>query len=97
MTRIAYRDKSGQLKLRVKVIEEVFHFVSFDDWVESAKRRFRNNGHTAESVICVDRNGMICTCGREFKIALYPVRVYAITKAPFEPTTSMRSEREPIA
>jgi len=93
-TRVAYRDNSGQLKVRISVLEELFHFVSMDDWIASAQLRFRNYGHTAQTAICVDSDGTVCLRGKQFNTARYPVRVYAVDEAPYKPS-GMLGERQP--
>ncbi len=84
-------------EIRIKPIEELFHFIHFDDWINHAQKRFRNHGHTNQSTICVDEAGMVCTRGKHFKQARYPVRVYAVDEAPYKPTgmTGNREEQEP--
>ena len=95
MTTTAYRDKAGRLRVRIQVIEELFHFISMEDWIQSAQLRFRNHGHTATTAVCVDRHGMVCVRGKQFKVASYPVRVYAVDEPPFKPQV-MIGQQEPV-
>jgi hypothetical protein len=71
--------------ISVQVRDYLFEFTSFNDWVGRAQIAFLNMGHTSESTICVDQNGLICTRGKYFAKAKYPVRVYAIDDAPYMP------------
>jgi hypothetical protein len=64
----------------------LFHFENFQDWVCTAQIAFRNLGHTHETTLCVDQNGMVCNRGKQFKEAAYPVSVYAIDDPPFKPS-----------
>lgn len=73
------------MKITVQVFEALFQFSSGEDWIASATVRYRSYGHTSESTIAVDSNGMICARGRHFGLAVYPVTVYAIDAAPFVP------------
>lgn len=95
MNRIAYFDKDGHLRVKVRVLEELFHFSSMDDWINAAQLRFRNHGHTAQTTICVDQDGMICVRGKQFKTAVYPIRVYAVDEAPYAPSGAL-GPREPF-
>lgn len=96
--RIAYRDTSGKLRLRIQVDEELFHFIDFPDWVNHAQLRYRNYGHTSESTLAVDSKGLVCVRGKQFMNASYPVRVYSVDEAPYKPTgtlgTRQLSERK---
>jgi len=83
-------------RLHVQPIEELFHFIHFKDWMQTAQMRFRNHGHTNESTICVDEAGMVCTRGKYFKQAKYPVRVYAVDDPPYQPS-GMTGGRGPIS
>ena len=72
------------LTLQIGVVEELFHFIHFNDWINHAAGRFRNHGHSVSSTVCVDAKGQICLRGKHFKEATYPVRVYAIEEpAPY--------------
>ncbi len=79
---------------RVLVREVLFTFKDQDDWIRHAQGMFRAFGHTAESTICIDLRGMICARGKHFNEARYPITVYAIDDAPFEPA-GMIGERQP--
>jgi len=80
--------------VKIQVLEELFHFISLEDWIDHAQRRFRNHGHTSQTAICVDQYGLVCVRGKQFKTARYPVRVYAIDEAPYQPS-GMLGERKP--
>lgn len=72
-------------RIDVKVGELLFEFSSFDDWCDRAQILFRNHGHDSRSAMCVDSDGLICTRGKQFAEAVFPVRVYAIDDPPFKP------------
>lgn len=78
----------------IQVFEELFQFASMADWVSAAQIRFRNHGHTSQTAICVDSNGMVCVRGKQFATAVYPVRVFALDEAPYEPC-GMQGSRDP--
>ena len=78
--------------IQVRVGEKLFEFESMENWISTAQIKFRNAGHTSESVICVDDDATIVTNGKQFEEAKYPVRAYAIADAPFYPS-GMRSPR----
>ena len=79
----------------VQVRELLFEFASHAQWVRTAPYLFRQHGHSSESTLCVDQNGLICARGKQFGEAVYPVMVFAIDDPPFEPT-GMRGERKPV-
>ena len=85
----------GRVSLRIVVREELFHFIHFDDWVNSAQIRFRNHGHDSRSAICVDSDGVICTRGKQFREARYPVRIYAVDDRAFEPVGALETRKPP--
>ena len=72
-------------KISVNVGEELFQFTSMNDWIRKAQLAFREHGHTSESTLCVDSEGLICTWGKMFRVAKYPIRVYAIDDPPYKP------------
>jgi hypothetical protein len=82
------------MKIRVNVIEPLFNFLSQDDWIRNAQKMFRAHGHTSQSTLCVDADGLICVRGKQFSVAKYPVMVYAIDDAPYE-TAGMTGKRKP--
>lgn len=59
---------------------QLFAFTSFEDWIDTARRKF-GAYHEGETV-CLDQAGRIVTCGKEFMRArdegTYPVTVYLI-------------------
>ena len=83
------------MKIKIQVIEYLFHFIGMNDWIDHAQMRFRNHGHTAESTICVDRNGLVCVRGKQFGEAAYPISVYAVDEAPYKPQ-GMIGKREKV-
>ena len=70
-------------KIEITVGTEAISFAYFQDWVNHAQDRFRAAGLIGRSheYICIDRTGNICTCGKNFKTATYPVIVYLIDPA----------------
>ena len=74
-----------EYKVKVQLGEMLIQFESFDNWTSRAQQLFRNSGHTAQTALCIDSEGHICTRGGHFKMAAYPVKVYAIDQMPFEP------------
>lgn len=80
----------------VCVGELLFEFSSFNDWVRHAQLWFRDAGHTSGSTLCVDSHGLICTRGKMFSIAHYPIYVYAIDDPPFTPQ-GMLGRRQRVA
>jgi hypothetical protein len=83
---------SAAITVTIHPLDELFHFIHERDWRENAQRRFRNHGHTAQSAICVDEAGKVCTRGLHFASAAYPVRVYAVDVAPYAPGERQRNE-----
>lgn len=71
------------MTINVQVREELFQFGSYLEWVGRAAMWFRRAGHTCESTICIDQNGLICSRGKQFGEAVYPITVYAIDDVPF--------------
>lgn len=86
--------KADSMTIQINVLDELFHFISFDDWLEHAQLRFRNSGHTNSSAVCIDAVGMVCTRGKHFKTAKFPVRVYAVDDPPYEPSPAFREPPE---
>ena len=67
--------------------EHLFDFTSFDNWCDTAKRKFKSHGVSGTTVghmyaIAVDAKNRACMSGREFMRArdedAFPVRVYRI-------------------
>lgn len=79
----------------IQVGENLFAFVNLDDWIDHAQVRFRRSGHTSQTTICIDDDGHVCTRGAHFKIAKYPVNVFAIDNAPYPPA-GMLADRGPL-
>lgn len=67
-------------QLSVLVGEKLFEFVSFDNWCDTARRKFVAAHVRGDETLCVDASGRLCTCGKEFMRArdegTYPVRVF---------------------
>jgi len=79
------RDKARQQAKELKELwvgPELFHFSSFDQWVNKAKSWFANCGFRKWEWICLDAAGRICTSGKDFARAsdenTYPITVYLI-------------------
>ncbi len=66
----------------VQVGKELFSFENFDDWCDTAKRKFKKAKVSSHQVICVDASNRICVSGFEFMRArdeqAYPVRAYEV-------------------
>lgn len=65
----------------VTVGPALFSFSSWEDWIATAKRKFRMAGVRGDDTLCLDAKGRVCTCGLHFKEAkgddAYPITVYA--------------------
>ena len=84
---ISGTEKVGEaMTIQVQVGREEFSFASYQDWVARAQDRFRSAGLLGHSheYVCIDSAGWICTCGRNFRTAQYPVTVYLIDPATAE-------------
>jgi hypothetical protein len=72
--------------LQIKVGRLLFHFDDFQNWVNSARRKFEKcrvvGIRDREEIVCLDSAGRICRSGREFQRArdegAFPVNCYAI-------------------
>ena len=64
----------------ISVGEQLFEFSSFDNWVNSAQRKFATAGVIGSEVLCIDAKHRVCLKGKEFMQAhddkAFPVRVY---------------------
>lgn len=73
------------MKLTIEVGDALFEFTSFQNWVNTARRKFERAGVKGYEVICLDTKGRICERGLHFKVARddgsFPVTVYAIRDA----------------
>ena len=63
----------------------LFKFTSFDDWCNTATRKFGNwglLGRATHLTVCIDTKGRICTSGKQFMRArdeeAFPIEVYLI-------------------
>ncbi len=70
-------------KTRVIILGELlFSFTSFEDWCDTAQRRFRQCGAATHDTICIDARDRICIIGKEFMQArdegAFPINVYSI-------------------
>jgi len=67
-------------EIRVLVGDKVFEFTDFDNWCDTAKKKFENEGLLAANAVCVDSDGRICLSGKEFMRArdqgTWPVQVF---------------------
>ena len=52
--------------MTIKPGEKLFQFASKQDWINKAQRIWRFHGVRAESTVCVDQQGRICTIGLHF-------------------------------
>jgi len=70
------------MKIEIEVIDKVFEFSTFEDWVNNAKKRFRKNNVYQNNTICVDGSGNLCVIGKNFMKArddnAFPVKVYRV-------------------
>jgi len=66
--------------IMIAVGEELFMFLTFDNWCNSAQHKFADAGVTSKDVLAIDNKGRICQKGLEFMRARdeeeFPVRVY---------------------
>lgn len=71
------------MKLAIEIDEEMFSFISEQDWVNKAQSRFRECGVRQGHYICVDSIGRVCEKGKEFMRAkaenTYPITVYKLS------------------
>ena len=68
------------MKILVEVVSEVFRFADFEDWCDTARRKFESAGMHSMDALCVDAKDRVCAKGKEFIRArddgAFPVRVY---------------------
>lgn len=68
--------------ISVQLGEELFLFHNFDNWCDTAKRKFRDADVQSVEVICLDTKGRICGWGKHFMDAArdgtFPVRAYRV-------------------
>lgn len=66
--------------IKLMPTEPLFRFDNYDDWVNSASRRFRMHGVSSANTHCLDEDGRLCEIGRDFQRArdekTFPVRVF---------------------
>lgn len=71
--------KVNQLEIKVGVL--MFQFESYDHWVDSAERLYKNCGLLLDETIAVDSGGRVVRFGSDFiyaqRLKSYPVKVYA--------------------
>ena len=62
--------------------KKLFEFTSFNDWVNTAQRKFGAVSLRPNHYLCIDTQGNVCTKGKEFHTARdngwFPVTVYQI-------------------
>jgi hypothetical protein len=67
-------------ELKILVGDKVFEFFDFDDWCDTASKKFSNAGLSTANTICVDSLGRICLSGKEFMRArdegTWPIKVF---------------------
>jgi hypothetical protein len=74
------------VKKEVILGKKLFEFTSFDNWCNTAQRKFKNAGfgpgQAVHSAICLDQKGRVCTCGKHFMTARddnsFPIEVFLI-------------------
>ena len=64
--------------MAIQLGQALFRFENFADWVNHTKSKFRNAGVGSYEVVCIDATGHICTIGKYFKDADYPITVYRV-------------------
>ena len=68
--------------ITVNAGDEVFSFSDFENWCDTAKKKFEGAGLRGRNVICIDTRGRVCHSGREFMRARddrsFPVRVFKV-------------------
>lgn len=68
--------------MQIETGEKLFKFSDFDNWCDTAARKFRKANVTVSGVVCVDQRGRICAEGKHFMLAraenAYPVEVYRL-------------------
>lgn len=86
---------------QVQLGPELFHFDSFQQWVDKAQGWFKSAGQRSCDHICLDAAGRVCMIGRDFMRArdegTFPVTVYLIDPkaAPvFQTSPAPRRSRE---
>ena len=61
---------------------ELFQFATFSDWVNNAKKRFKN--HNLKAIICVASDNSVCHIGEDFMLArdydLFPIKAYSLER-----------------
>lgn len=66
-------------------VEMITSFGSFSNWVNKASDRLAGKYDKKERTICIDRNGLVLTCGEDFakadKDGSFPVIAYRIIRS----------------
>ena len=61
---------------------EMFRFSCEQDWVNSAQYKFAECGVSKHNYICLDSDGNVCRCGKQFMKATanetYPIIAYEL-------------------
>ena len=81
-----YREKTMNDDVLDEVVpvkgKKLFDFYSFNDWVNTAQRKFRSVNLRPNHYLCIDTQGNVCTEGKEFHAARdngwFPVTVYQV-------------------
>jgi len=64
--------------------EFIFEFTSKEQWINKAQSWFEPYRSLSEKTICLDKNGLVLTCGKDFAdaeiIQSYPVKVYRLIR-----------------
>lgn len=66
----------------VRLGPKLFEFTNFDNWCNTAKRKFKRAGISSGRSLCIDRQGRVCGWGEHFMKAqaedAFPVSVYLL-------------------
>lgn len=72
------------MKLEINVKRELFRFLDFQHWVDTARSQYPHCGVPSHRTIAVARNGLVVVSGAEFMAArdndLFPVVVYELER-----------------
>jgi len=67
-------------EISIKVGNELFQFSTFDNWCDTAQKKFSVAGVRWQDTLCIDSMGRVCVKGEEFMRAqeqdTFPIRVF---------------------
>jgi len=76
----------------VQLDRELFTFESFENWCNTASRKFAYCGFRSDDTICLDTLGRVCRIGEHFMRAAeektFPVIAYLIARRTVDDTLS---------